>query len=387
MRHLIKKFKFITTIFVACVMILTGCSTSSLIGFMKNPTKEELLESIPKMDISAYNRFMFTMDILAGNADGNGKKYALDGAVELYDDISHIYNLNVCFDDSEHKISAETWADFGTDRRYTDIGNGWYNDIIVNSNVINDLADAINIRDTEMDLDMTESACTLSWTFTTDDDYLFGDLMKHYTDDMNLDGYGRITAVFDPQTYKFLYFTFVISTGNSEKASAVLDAVFYWDVKNSKKDALQIPDDAACTAYETATGVSTNGGYDSVINPMAETFISVYGGTARVNHHEHGSTMFWTMKNESVSATVNYERTEDPKTIYDNHHDFMMSFYEESAEDTDNGAYFYDSESGELTYMAAGNDWYAEIIITAESGTSQGSLRKSLITYKARLGI
>lgn len=388
MKHITRHFKIILALSVICIIILlTGCSTNNLTDlFNKGPTAEELLQKVPKMDASAFNRFLFNIDMVAGNTDGDGKEFNMSGALETYKTISHLYNLDISFAKSEYETKAESWTNFGTGEIYKNLGDGWITSVMQNEHAINDLVDVINNRNTEMLLTVTDSACTLSWTFPTDNDYLFGTIVGHYTTDKNLNGYGRITAVFNPETYEFQYFTVVISVNNEERAGGLLDAMFYWEIMNSPTDALIIPEDISRTAYKAATGVSSDG-YDEVVNPMAEDFIKVYGGTAEVNHDNKGSYMFWTLENEGTSATVNYTKTKNPDTFYEESRSFLMSFYGESAEETDNGAYFYDSSIGELIYMAKGDDWYAEIIITGKAESTQGELRKSLITYKSRLNI
>lgn len=388
MKYIARHFKIILALSVICItMFFTGCSAGSPAEFFnKGPTEEELLQKIPTMDMSKFNRFLFNIDIVAGNNEGDGKEFNMAGALETYKTISHLYNLDISFVKSGYEAKAESWTNFNTGEVYKDLGEGWITGTIRNAHAIEDLADAINNRDTEMLLTATDSVCTLSWTFTTDNNYLFGKIISHYTMDKDLDGYGRITAVFNPETYEFQYFTFVISTSNKERAGALLDAVFYWEIMNSPTDALVMPEEVSRIAYKTATGVSSDG-YDNIVNPIAEDFIKTYGGTAEVNHDNKGSYMFWTLEGEETSVTINYTRTDNPPALYDESHAFLISFYKEPAEETDNGTYFYDSSIGELTYMAKGGDWYAEIIITGKAGATQGELRKSLITYKSRLNI
>lgn len=388
MKHITRHFKITLVLSVICIIIfLTGCSINNPTElFNKGPAKEELLQKIPKMDTTSFNRFLFNIDIVTGNVDGDSKEFNMSGAMETYKTISHLYNLDISFAKSDYEAKAESWTNFGTGEIYEDLGEGWITGTIRNEHAIDDLTNAINNRDTEIILTATDSVCTLSWTFLTDNNYLFGDMIDDYTANKNLNGYGRITAVFNPETYEFQYFTFVISASNEERVGALLDAIFYWEITNSPSDALVIPEDISRTAYETATGVSSDG-YDNIVNPIAEDFVKAYGGTAKVNHDSKGSYMFWTLDDEETSATVNYTKTENSETLYNESHSFLMSFYKEPVEETDNGAYFYDSVTGELTYMAKGDDWYAEIIITGKSDATQGELRKSLITYKSRLNI
>lgn len=381
-----KHFKTILAAISCTALLLSGCSAPA--GQAKKASiEEELLANVPKMDPSLYNRFLFTMDITAYNAEGEGKEFTEKGAVELYRDISHMYDLDVYFAKSGYRANPETWADFRTGERYTNLGEGFYIDTIANSHAIGDLVDAINNRGSGLEATDTDTACSLSWTFPTDSRYVFGAILEHYTTDMDLDGYGRATAVFDPQTHEFCYFTFVISAKNAGRAGAMLDAAFYWSAVNSRDAALEIPGEISRSAYKTSTGISTDGGYDEVVNPMAEGFMGAYGGTAEVAHDQDGAYMFWTKEGDSISVTVNYVRTDRLEARYKENRSFLESFYGKPAEEAEDCAYFYGRDKGELAFMAKGDGWYAEITVTGDPGMTQGELRKTLITYKSKLGI
>lgn len=387
-RNMKRRFKLFIMAMVSAVL-LTGCGAVDKLSGMLYPavSEDELSGGIPKLDVSAYNRFLFDMDITAGYIHGGSREVRISGSVELYDAISHLYEVDISDTQSEDVVTAESWADFDTDIRYTDNGNGFMVDDIMNKHVVQNLADAINTRDTGRMLTADDSVCTLSWTFPTDGSYLFAYMTDDATDDADLQSMGRITAVFDPDTHKFRYFTFVISVSDNDQTVVVLDGVFYWDAKNVKGNALQIPNDVSGQAYKASTGISTNGGYDERVNPIAEDFMTAYGGEAEVMHYNKGASMFWTISDETGSATVNYAVADDSASLYDTSYSFLVSFYGEPVEETQSDAYFYDSSAGSLTYIALDNDRYAEIIITREPGASQAALRKSLVTYKARLGI
>ena len=158
-------------------------------------------------------------------------------------------------------------------------------------------------------------------------------------------------------------------------------------MKNSETEILEIPKEISSTTYKTETGVLTDGGYDDRVNPLAESFMKAYRGTTELTHYKDGASMFWTLAEDDRSATVNYIRTDSPETFYENDYSFLTSFFGEPVEKTDNDAYFYDASSGELTLITKGSDWYAELVITGTSDTTQGKLRKSLITYKSKLEI
>lgn len=383
------KQKIIILLSVLCLIIsLTGCSVVEKVkGFTnKPPAEEELLANIPKIDQTTFNRFLFDMNITVGNTSGEGDEFTMSGAVETYKNISHMYNLDIAFVNSKYQGNAESWAKFDTNERYMNLGDGWTIGDIKNEHPIDDLIAAINERNTDMLLTMDDKVCTLSWTFSTDSNYLFGEFMDPYISDTNITGSGRITAVFNPETHEFEHFTFVISASNPEQAGALLDAVFYWDSVNDDTQALEIPLDVSNSAYKAATGVSTDGGYDPIVNPMAEDFIEVYGGTAEINHYGNDAVMFWTLEGE-ISATVNYMAGDDAQAMFEEHYEFLKSFYGSTIEETDDGAYFYDEHIGELTYIGRVDNCYGEIIITGSPETSQGELRKPLITYKSRLGV
>lgn len=371
------------------VLLLTGCAMDNMtILADKGPTQEELLAKIPKMNGDAYNRFRFDLTIFAGNRDGDGKDYTMSTAMETWKDMAHMYNTHVYFAKSGYEADTENWADFGKDICYQNAGEGWSLDKTKNTLAMEYLLTALNDRQTGFVLTSTDEVLTLSWAFPTDVEYLFGPILGHYTTDTNLNGYGRTTAVFDPQTQEFQYFTVVVSANNEELSGALLDMVLYWDVKNDKSLALDVPEDVSNAAYLQATGIINDGGYDETVNPLAESFIRDYGGTAEVNHDDNGAYMFWTVKqDDGLSASVSYTKETDPVSRFEENFSFLVSLYGQPAEETEDGAYFYNKEAGELTYMARGTDWYAEVTITGKPSNTQGELRKPLITYKSRLKI
>lgn len=355
--------------------------------FKGTPTEEELLVTIPKINPSAYNRFLFSINIDVGNENGEGRDLKGSGAIELYKNISHMYNMKATFSDSEYKTKKESWTDFDNGKAYEDRGDGWAMTDVRTKESIDRLVDVINNRDNDRIITMNNSTCTISWKFETDVDYLFHALLSYHTEDLDLSGYGRATAVFDPKTYEFQYFTVVVSANNSEQAGALLDSVFTWEIKNDRNKSLTIPSDIITTAYAKETGVTMTGGYDPVINPMAEDFIKAYGGTAETVRDTSSSSMFWTVAENDISSTVNYWKTKNVEQIYEENINTLSSCYGNPIEKTKTNAYFYNQKEGELTYVVKGTDWYAEIIITGPSDISQGELRKSLITYKSKIEI
>lgn len=375
-RHL----KAAVAVLAGCSMFFTGCGTDVFVDMVKQETtKENLSSAVPEMDASSYNRFLFDINITAWNTEGSCEEFSQSGVLELYGGISHMYDLDIRFSSSGYETEAETWADFGSGIRYTDLGDGFMPDTVDNGHAIDDLVDAIS--------HVTGKDAPQSCIFSTDSSHLFREFMEPYVTDLEFSGDGRITAVFDPVTGEFKYFTIVVSASNREQEGVLLDAVFYWDEKNSSTDILQIPEDVSKNAYKAATGVSTSGGYDMEVNPVAEDFINVYGGAAEVACYDDGAAMFWTKQDEGMSAVVNYATGKEPQSRFEDNYGFLSSRYGSPAEKTDNGAYFYDASSGELTYIAHADGYYAEIIITGSPGMTQGQLRKPLITYKSRLGV
>lgn len=382
---------------VVLLAVILTCTGLYLGGFSlkpvkqlitKAPTEEELLSKIPEINKEAYNRFLFSIKIDVNNEEGDGKDFKGTGAVELYNDISHMYNADFLFSVSGYKANAESWSKFSTEEIYKNLGEGWVTSKVRTPDPIGMLVDVLNNRDDNRILTMDESTCTLSWRFDTDIDYLFNTIMSHYTDNLELSGDGRITAVFDPTTYEFQYLTVVISATNSDQAGALLDSVFQWEVQNDTEKALVVPEDIAGEAYKKDTGVSMTGGYDKEINPIAEDLVKNYSGKAETTHTEEEASLFWTAVNEDkISSTINYLRTGDPNTRYGDDLKTLTSAYGKPVESTDDNACFYKKSTGELAYIAKVDGHYGEIVITGPTGTSQGTLRKLLITYKAKLGL
>lgn len=383
-----KRLKALAAAMLACTLSVTGCSLDKVALREKGPAAEELMAKVPKIDVTKYNRFVFDLNIYAGNREGDGKDYAMSSALETWEDMAHMYNTHVYFAKSGYEADTENWSDFAKDICWQDSGEGWTTDKTKNTMAIEYLETALNSRDQGIVLSMDDEVCTVSWAFPTDVEYLFGPILGHYTTDTNLNGYGRTTAVFDPKTFEFQYLTVVVSANNEELSGALLDMVLHWEIKNDREKALQVPDDVSNAAYLASTGVTTDGGYDEVVNPLAEKLVEQHGGTADVQHDSKGSYLFWTLRqDDGLSATAVYSREDDPVTRFEEGYGFLASLYGQPAEETEDGVYFYSQETGELAYMARGTDWFAEIIITGTPENSQGELRKPLITYKSRLGI
>lgn len=386
-----KKTALIITILIIgliCTgLYFTGFSLEPLRRLVaKAPTEEELLSSIPEMDSNAYNRFLFSVKIDVGNESGDGKDFKGTGAVELYQNISHMYNADFLFSVSGYQTKAESWSNFDTSEIYKDLGEGWVTSHVRTPDPIGMLRDVINNRDNDRILTMDSSTCTLSWKFDTDIDYLFSTIMSHYTDNLDLTGYGRATAVFDPSTYEFQYLTVIISANNSDQAGALLDSVFQWEAQNDTDKVLSIPETISSEVYQKETGITMTGGYDETVNPIAEDLIEAYSGTAETVKNSSEASLFWTVSDAGISSTVNYLKTGDPSQKYEESLTTLTSVYGEPVESEDSSACFYRAKTGELVYIAKTDDSYGEIIITG-SESSQAELRKSLVTYRAKLGL
>lgn len=381
---------FMLALILCLSLCLTGCGVTDIVSAFKGnePTAEELLAKMPKISLSDYNQFHLSMEITAGTQDGDSRKFTMSGSFETWDRISHAYNVKAEDTGTGYsKDAVEGWTDYRTLEAFISQGEGWSMGKAEHPEALANLETAINSRQGARILEMDSSTCTVSWEFLTDSTSLFGTFLEQDAGSTQLSGKGRVTAVFDPKTFEFQYFTVVISAGDNTLSVTLLDMVLYWNTKNSTQHALVIPDTIQADAYKASTGVSSNGGYDEMVNPLAEELIEVYGGTADVTHYEDGSSLFWTLEKEGQSVTINYTHEEDPVTRFEDSYEFLVSFYGEPAEETEDGAYFYSSGTGELAYMARGEDWYAEIIITGPAESTQGQLRKPLITYKSKLGI
>lgn len=383
-----RHWKLLLILFIA-VVALTGTGLyftgRSPDWFHAQPDEETLLRNIPEIDTSKYNRLQFSINIDTGNAEGDSKTIKGTGIVEVHKAISHMYNLNVEFSETGYTPKKESWTDFATGKTYEDRDGGWSSDTPGTTRAVDNLVDVINSRNKECTVAENSSGYTLSWQFDTDIDYLFGTLMSHYTEDLNLTGNGRLTAVFDKDSCEFQYFTVVISASNSERAGSLLDAVFHWEVQNEENKILSIPEAIVAETYAKETGVFMTGGYDEKVNQMAETFIKAYGGTAETVKDNAVTSMFWTTSEGDQSATVNYMTTRDSASVYEQNVKDLTSVYGEPAEITDEGLYFYRTGTGELVYATKGDSWYAEITITGPSNMTQGELRKLLITYKSKI--
>lgn len=383
-----RHWKLILILFIA-VMVLTGTGLY-FTGwvpdwFHARPDEETLLRNMPEIDTSKYNRLQFSINIDTGNTEGDSKTIKGTGIVEVHKAISHMYNLNVKFSETGYTPKKESWTDFSVGKTYENRDGSWSSDTPGTTRAIDNLVDVINSRNKKCMIAENGSGHTLSWQFDTDIDYLFGTLMSHYTEDLNLTGNGRLTAVFDKDSCEFQYFTVVISASNSEQAGSLLDAVFHWEVKNDENKILSIPEAIVAETYAKETGVFMTGGYDEKVNQMAETFIKAYGGTAETVKDNAGASMFWTASDGNRSVTVNYMTVADPAPVYEQHTKDLTQAYGKPAETTDDGLYFYRAGTGELVYIAKGDSWYAEITITGPSDMTQGELRKLLITYKSKI--
>lgn len=353
--------------------------------FHARPDEEILLRNMPEIDTSKYNRLQFSINIDTGNTEGDSKTIKGTGIVEVHKAISHMYNLNVEFSETGYTPKKESWTDFSVGKTYENRNGGWSSDTPGTTRAIDNLVDIINSRNKKCTIAENGSGYTLSWQFDTDIDYLFGTLMSHYTEDLNLTGNGRLTAVFDKDSCEFQYFTVVISASNSEQAGSLLDAVFHWEVQNEENKVLSIPETIVTETYAKETGVFMTGGYDEKVNRMAETFIKAYGGTAETVKDDAGASMFWTASDNNRSATVNYMTVADPALVYEQHTKDLTQTYGKPAETTDEGLYFYRAGTSELVCATKGDSWYAEITITGPSDITQGELRKLLITYKSKI--
>lgn len=383
------KKKLAVLVSVICILFIAcGCGISNNINVFANQDdpqiKETLLSNFPVMDKNQYNRFLFKGQITAANAEELTASVSIDGAVEMYKDISHLFGMTVMPSDSD-SINVESWADFSSGIRYDSTNKSDFDRTgITDRTAIDMLVYVINNRPESPDLIISDEACTMSWVFDTDVNALFGGLVSKVAANTTLSGNGRLTAVFDPSTYELQYFNVVVSANNEDRTGALLDMVFHWDIKNSETEALAIPAGISNGAYLASTGVETNGGYDPVINKMAEDFIASYNGYASVSNYDNGSCMFWTLSTGDISATVNYERSGQADLRYEKSREFFETQYGQPVETTGNGAYFFNEETDELTYLAVKDDLYAEIIITGD-GKTQGELRRPLITYKSKL--
>lgn len=374
------------TALLSALALLTGCSAVDAVAkkFGATPSAEELLNNIPTMDENKYNSFKFKMDIVGVTKNQDGGEYSISGSLETYQSVSHMYAMNVDTSKAGAHMEPETWADFSADERYTNMGNGFYISTIANPKVVYDLADVINTRTNDLLLTDTGSSYTLSWVFVHDSNYLFERLMSRFTNDLELDGSGRITAVMNRDTLEFEYFTVIVSASNEEGMGAIIDAVFEWEDVNAD-GTLEIPIEVSASAYEQATGIITDGGYDTDINPVAEAFASSYGGIVEITHYDGGASMFWTDEEDgSQSATLIYMKTEDAHRLYEESCEFLTLFCGNPFEKMDGGAYYYDEPTAQLALVMDGDGWYAEIIITGGPDSTQGDLRKSLITYKSK---
>ena len=340
------------------ILQLTGCGVIDTVKSLSGgtPMEEELMGNTPRFDADAFNRFHFTIDVTAGSMDGEAKEIEFSGVVETYKSISHLYNLD---GNVPEETKAESWSSFSENVRYQKGADGWNMAEPKDTQAVNKLAEALNVRDADLILTKNDSVCTLSWSFPIDTRELFGPILESEAE--NLTGSGRVTAVFDPESHAFEHFTIVASAGNEEKDGVLLDAVFYWDTINSRTEGLKIP--------------------------VAEDFMKAYGGTAEVTHYEDGAMMFWTFTEDDTSAVVNYAVDKSASARFEESLTALSSVCGAPVEETENGRYFYNDKTKELTYMAVLDHAYAEIIVAGSDDMNQADLRMSLIDYKSRLGV
>lgn len=366
-----------------CVLALAGCGSKE---DASASAAQKLMANVPEMERKTYNSFVFDMDVDINTATGDSGSYSLGGTLETWASTSHIYGTEITMADGS-VLSPENYTDFSTGVSYRNMGSGWESMDAENASAMDYLLTAINSRDGGLELTDEDGVCTVSWSFTADTDYIFNTLTGRSETDA-ADGSGKVTAVFDPDTRQFKYFTIVVSQSGGDYSVALLDAVFYWDDMNNDGLIIEIPESVSNEAYLNATGIESTGEYNSVVNPMAEGFMKTYGGTASVTNTDDSSFMYWTLSgSDGLSSSVSYIRESNAASRYSENYSFMCSIYGMPVEEVDNGAYFYDSEIGEFTYIARGDGWYAEITVTGNAETTQGTLRIPLISYKSKLGI
>lgn len=350
--------------------LLTGCSAGNTPA---SAGESGLLDALPSMDTDLYNRFLFSAEATAVTGDGSSTVLR-KGVLETWRGVSHLYGT---------AQGPEVWVDPASCACYEDYGDGWRKGAVSDYDAIGRLEDTINKR-TDATVSENGGTYTLSWKFSPDMDWLLefaGGIPSR-----NMEGSGRATAVFAGDPYELQYLAFVASASDGEGNGVLLDAALVWEAKNSKKEVLVLPDSVAEEAYLLETGVSAGGGYDPVVNPMAESLVADFGGTAEVSCHGDGAYLFWTLPGET-SVTVSYLTGGDPGARFTQWLGFMESLYGEAAGGDGYSASFYDKESGQLVYMAYGDGWYAEVTVTGSPGTEQGVLMKPLIDYRVRLGI
>lgn len=231
------KKRIISALIILIITIVVGYASWKCGNVKVMPLEEDLIKSIPEIDISAFNKFKFRMD-----ASVKGEKetdsISMSGYIEVQDSISHMYDLNIT-NKGEH-ITSESWTDVDASKRYITMDNKFSTDSIVNRNIISNLEKAINNRNSNRCSNITDTVCTVSWEIPIDNDYIFGNLVKLYTEDPKLVQTGRLTAVFTPDTYEFQYFTVTILASNKSNTIGYLNAIFYWNIMNDDFEGLKI---------------------------------------------------------------------------------------------------------------------------------------------------
>ena len=84
-----KSIRFFSTALLLFCLMITGCS----IQMPDNET--ELIKSVPEMDITAFNRFQFSMRVTAADADTGTKEFFMGGVLEINENVSHMKNTKI----------------------------------------------------------------------------------------------------------------------------------------------------------------------------------------------------------------------------------------------------------------------------------------------------
>jgi len=366
-----------------CMAIILAAMLS---GCGSKPAEEAapLSDRVPVMDRSVCNVFEFDVSVTAADEYGQSGDHSLSGTIEVQGDISHLY-----------EDGMETWTDHAKGESYTGSGGEWeLAEAAQGTSQAKAFASAINNRDAgyeQADGGGEEGAapsgtCTASWEFEAGPADVFGRLMPDAVKGAGMSGTGRVTAILDPETHELDRFVFTYTATDGGRDGLLLEATVRWVEVNDEYTELAVPSDIAGEAYTKRTGVRSDG-YDGDVNPVAESLIESYGGTADVTVYDGGAALFWTAAMDGHSVTVGYAKEDAPDGRFRGAVQFFRSQYGEPAEESDGEAYFYSEGTGELIYAYAGQGRYIEITITGQPGDSQGTLRKPLITYRSKLGL
>lgn len=354
---------------LSCSMLLAGCGK-------KEPAPDlSLADKVPVMDRMACNQFEFQMTATAADEYGAAGNSSTSGTIEMQGMVAHSF-----------LEGKEVWTDYSTGQSYTYTGESWEDSMIEGSGPALAFEDAINNRETNLEVVDADGTCTVSWEFQAEPVDVFGALLPVFLEDREMTGSGRVTTVLDPDSHQFDYFNFTYTATDGARDGMLLEAVIHWDVVNDEYTELQVPQDIAGTAYTDRTGVVSDG-YDDDINPIAEALLAEYGGTADVTVYDTGAAMFWTATGDMHSVTVACQKEGQPDVKFRGTAQFLRTIYGEPAEETATESYFYSEDAGQLVYCTYKDGVYIEITITGQSGDSQGTLRKPLITYRSKLGL